>query len=92
MSTMLTRTEAEIRDFISTRYPDQKISDDDDIFSLGFVNSLFAMELVVFLEKTFDITIPNEDLQIDHFRTVNRMCALVERQTKVVAPGHGRSQ
>lgn len=68
-----------VREFIAGRYPQAEISDDADIFSLGFINSLFAMELVMFIEKTFAITIPNDDLQIVNFRTVNAMRALVER-------------
>jgi len=80
-------TAAPIRGFIATRYPDVEIADDVDIFSLGFVNSLFAMELVMFIEKTFGISIPNDELQIRNFRTVELMTALVERQ--LVPAGRG---
>jgi acyl carrier protein len=69
-----------INRFIATRYPTITIGDDEDIFSLGFVNSLFAMELVMFLEKTFDLAIPNDELKIDNFRTVRSMTSLVDRQ------------
>jgi len=55
--------------FVRGRYPDAQISGSDDIFALGFVNSLFAMELVMFIEKEFAVTIPNGELQIDNFRT-----------------------
>jgi methoxymalonate biosynthesis acyl carrier protein len=75
----------QIREFITDRYPQTSISDDDDIFSLGFINSLFAMELVMFIERTFDISIPNTDLQIGHFRTVNAMKALVKSQVVVTS-------
>lgn len=78
---------APIRGFIATRYPDVGIADDVDIFSLGFVNSLFAMELVMFIEKSFGISIPNDELQIRNFRTVELMTALVERQ--LVPAGRG---
>lgn len=73
------RPEDEIRPFMAGRIRDE-FSDDDDIFALGFVNSLFAIELVVFLEKTFDIKIPNDELTLDNFRTVRSMAAVVERQ------------
>lgn len=78
---------APIRGFIANRYPDVAIADDVDIFSLGFVNSLFAMELVMFIEKSFGISIPNDELQIRNFRTVELMAALVERQ--LVPAGRG---
>lgn len=81
---MAEQTETQIRAFISNRVHDE-FSDDDDIFRLGFVNSLFAIELVVFLEKTFAIKISNEDLTLDNFRTVRSMAGLVERQPAPVA-------
>lgn len=75
--------QSQILGFISTRYPQADISESEDIFSLGFINSLFAMELVMFIEKTFAITIPNDELKIDNFRTANSMTALVDRQLAV---------
>ncbi len=65
--------------FIRGRYPAVEISESEDIFQLGFVNSLFAMELVMFIEKQFAVTIPNDELQIDNFRTAKSMAALVDR-------------
>lgn len=75
----------QIHDFISSRYPKAEMSYDDDIFSLGFVNSLFAMELVMFIEQNFAIKISSENLRIDNFRTVKSMTALVE--SEVVTAG-----
>jgi methoxymalonate biosynthesis acyl carrier protein len=76
-----------IRDFIASRYPKYPFDDGDDIFARGFVNSLFAMELVMFIEKTFDITLGNNELQFDNFRTVKSMAALVARQAVSVCDG-----
>ncbi|CAM3925866.1 hypothetical protein GCM10009799_49970 [Nocardiopsis rhodophaea] len=70
---------AALREFILGRYPDLDLRDDEDIFRLGFVNSLFAMELVMFVESKFQLSIPNEELSLDGFRTVDAMAALVER-------------
>ncbi len=73
--------------FIRGRFPDVEISESEDIFRLGFVNSLFAMELVMFIEKQFGLTIPNDELQIDNFRTAKSMAGLVERCSPVAAEG-----
>jgi methoxymalonate biosynthesis acyl carrier protein len=70
----------QILGFLESRFPDVEIPDTEDIFSLGFVNSLFAMELVMFIEKNFGVTIPNEELRLDNFRTVKSMAELVERR------------
>lgn len=64
--------------FIGGRFPDVELGVGDDIFALGFVNSLFAMELVMFLESTFDFTVPNEALRLDRFRSVHAMTGLVQ--------------
>ncbi|WP_051407323.1 acyl carrier protein [Nocardia sp. CNY236] len=50
-----------------------------DLFAAGGLSSLFAMQLVVFLEQTYAIAIRGKDLRLDNFRTVVNMVALVER-------------
>ena len=70
-----------IRAFLSRVFRNHEVQDADDIFALGYVNSLFGMELVLFVEKEFSITIDNEDLDIDNFRTINAIAALVERKS-----------
>ncbi|MBN6053822.1 acyl carrier protein [Nonomuraea sp. RK-328] len=75
----MTDTKGQILGFVRDRYPQAEITESQDIFALGFVNSLFAMELVMFVEKTFGVTIPNDELRIDNFRTANSMSDLVTR-------------
>ncbi len=72
-------TKEQILDFVRACYPQAEIDETQDIFALGFVNSLFAMELVMFIEKTFEVTIPNDELKIDNFRSANTMAELVDR-------------
>ncbi|MEV6164508.1 acyl carrier protein [Streptomyces sp. NPDC052052] len=71
-----------IREFISAKFPQISLADEEDIFALGFVNSLFAMELVMFVEKTFGVRVPNEELRLDNFRTLNAMAELVRSMTE----------
>jgi methoxymalonate biosynthesis acyl carrier protein len=52
---------------------------DLDLFETRAVSSMFAMQLVVFVESTFDVEIVGEDLAIDNFRTIDAMTALVAR-------------
>jgi acyl carrier protein len=75
----------QILGFIKGRYPQAEIGEAEDIFQLGFINSLFAMELVMFVEKAFGVTIPNDELVIDNFRTANAMAALVGRLAPAAA-------
>lgn len=76
--------QGKIKSFLSQYFGNHQLQDDEDIFSLGFVNSMFAMQLVLFIEKEFQVTIDNEDLDFANFRTINAMVRLVERKTSLV--------
>jgi acyl carrier protein len=84
---MSTEVCSQIHGFIAGRYPDIEIGVQDDIFALGFINSLFAMELVMFVEKNFGFTVRNDELRIDNFRTIQAMADLVGRQAVAVGRG-----
>lgn len=73
--------ETKVRAFLSRFFRKREISADEDIFTIGFVNSLFSMQLVMFLEKEFSLRIDNKDLCLDNFRTINAIVSLVERKT-----------
>jgi methoxymalonate biosynthesis acyl carrier protein len=78
-------TKAQVREFLSQFFRNHILTDDEDIFSLGFVNSLFAMQLVLFIETELQVVIENEDLDFDNFRTINAIATLVERKNAVLA-------
>lgn len=75
----------QIRIFLAKYFKDYDLKDDEDIFSLGFVNSLFAMQIVLFVEEQLGVTLANEDLQLDNFRTINAMTALITSKKAVVS-------
>ncbi|HEY9629836.1 MAG TPA: acyl carrier protein [Coleofasciculaceae cyanobacterium] len=78
-------TKDRIKTFLSQFFGNHKLQEDDDIFAAGFVNSMFAMQLILFIEKEFQVTIENEDLDLDNFRTINAIAHLLERKTTVIA-------
>lgn len=69
-----------IKEFLSKLMRNHDLKDDEDIFALGFINSLAALQLVQFLEKEFGVAIGDEDLELDNFRTLNSMDQLLERK------------
>lgn len=75
---------AAIRQFLSKHFRNYDLQDNEDIFSLGFVNSLFAMKLILFVEQTYNVTIEDEDLDIDNFRTIDTLSNLIQRKTATV--------
>jgi len=72
-----------IRAFLARFFQNHELKDDEDIFSLGFVNSMFAMQLVLFVEKEFQVTIEDEDLDFENFRTIDALDQLVQRKNGV---------
>jgi acyl carrier protein len=82
---METSIQTRIRSFLTRHFGDIALADDQDIFALGFVNSLFAMQLVLFVEKEFETKVEDEDLDIDNFRSLNAIAALVERKIATTA-------
>lgn len=83
-------TKAKVKTFLSQFFRSVELQDDTDIFSLGFVNSLLAMQLVMFIEKEFKITVENDDLDLENFSTINAIAALIERKcgTQTEAQAH----
>ena len=74
-------TKAKIREFLARFFRNHQLKDDEDIFSLGYVNSMFAMQLVLFVEKEFQVTVDNDDLSIENFNSVNAIANFVESKT-----------
>ena len=53
---------------------------DDNIFDLGYVDSLFALQLVSHLEEAFGIEITDQDLDISNFSSVKAIVEFVDRK------------
>lgn len=71
--------EDRIAAFLSRFSGGHPIGPEDDIFALGVMNSLLAMQLVLFIEQEFGIAVPDEELQRDSFRSTAAMGRLVRR-------------
>lgn len=71
---------AKIKAFLGKFFRQHELADDEDIFALGFVNSLLALQLVNFIEKEFGVTIEDDDLDLDNFRTVEKIDTLIARK------------
>jgi acyl carrier protein len=69
-----------IRRFMAGSFSGRDLADEDDIFALGFAYSLFAMQLVNFVESQFGIEIDSEDLEMTNFRSIRAISDLVERK------------
>jgi methoxymalonate biosynthesis acyl carrier protein len=71
-----------IRQFIVANmnsFEEVELSDSDNIFQMGFVSSIFAMRLLNFIEKEFSVQIPDEDILLKNFSSVDVMNNMVFR-------------
>ncbi|HSK81613.1 MAG TPA: acyl carrier protein [Thermoanaerobaculia bacterium] len=73
-------TQLKIKEFLSRFFKNHDLKADEDIFALGFVNSLLAMQLVAFVEKEFGVRVEDEDLDLDNFRSINAISALIAKK------------
>jgi len=66
--------------FIRRGSRSNSIDNDTDIFASGYVNSLFALEIIVFIEREFSVAVVDEDLELANFRSISAISAMVERK------------
>lgn len=72
----------QLREFVESNMnvdDDVALKDDDNIFRLGYVSSLFAMRLLSFIEKTGGIEVGDEDIVLSNFSSIDAMLALIEK-------------
>ena len=55
------------------------LTEDTNLFKKGYVNSLFAIQMVTYLEDTFSIKLGRKDISEKNFQTINTIAALVAR-------------
>jgi methoxymalonate biosynthesis acyl carrier protein len=58
-----------------------ELKDTDNIFELGFVNSLFAMKLLSYVESEFGIRVNNEEMDIKNFSSVEAISQLIAKKS-----------
>ena len=66
-----------VKRFILSSISIAKLDDDDNLFEAGIVNSLFAVQLMTFLEQTFAIEVAMDDLDMENFKSLNATTAFV---------------
>ena len=72
-----------VREFIESNMnvfdEDVELNDDTNIFTSGYVNSIFAMRLLNFLETEYDLEVPDDDIVMSNFSSIEAMHALVSK-------------
>lgn len=59
------------------RRPDYPLGDDEPMITGGLIDSFSLAQIGVFIEKAFDVYIPDTELTVEHFDTLDQMAAQV---------------
>ena len=57
-----------------------KLNDDTSFFSTGLFDSLGMLEVIKFLEETFNITVEDDELVPENFENLNCIAQFIERK------------
>ncbi len=71
-----------IRKFVLQTFPlarKRNVADSADLLDSGIIDSLGVLELVNFLQQEFAVTIDDDDLTPENFRSIECMAQFVER-------------
>lgn len=73
------KTEKEIiKDYLLEHIDVEELEDDEDMFESGHANSLFAIQLMTYLEKQFSLKITMDDLDMKNYSTIDSITEFVK--------------
>ena len=79
-----------IRSFLVQKFPAAKkraITNDTPLLESGIVDSLGMLDVVAFLEKSFMLTLSDDDLTAEHFGSIDSLVSFVEKKkTEIEVP------
>ena len=70
-----------IRDFINEQFPlarQKALSDTDSLLHDGLIDSMGTLDVVMFLEETFEIELDDDDLVMDNFASIRRLAEFTD--------------
>lgn len=74
-----------IGDNFLLRDDSKTLNDDDSFLEKGIIDSTGVLELVNFIEETFNITVEDEELMPDNLDSLNKLISYIKKKTKYVS-------
>jgi len=69
-----------IRNYFIRSINGYNVQDSDDVFEMRLVHSMFAMQLAMFIEKTFDFELDDNDLDINNFKSIDIISSFIKNK------------
>jgi acyl carrier protein len=79
-----TRMNERVRQVVMEKFPLAKkrgLKDSDELLESGIVDSLGILDLVAFLESEFGLTVGDEDLLPENFRSIERIAEFANQKS-----------
>jgi acyl carrier protein len=81
-----------VTDILAAQGQTQPFNDDDTLAEIG-IGSVDMVSLLLAVESTFDLEVPQHEITIDVFRSISTLDAMVRRLQPQLAPAqHGQGQ
>lgn len=74
-----------LRGFLKEFVKVSEFANDENLFKAKYVNSLFVMQLILFIEKEYAIRVETEDMELSNFCSVDALSTFVEKKQEVTA-------
>jgi len=68
---------ATVRQFLQRSFHGKTLTDEQNIFDLGLVHSLFLIQMILFLEKEFGVVLEPQQLDTSALSSIERIASLV---------------
>jgi acyl carrier protein len=75
------KTSDRIHEWLIGHFPlaiERQIGIEDALLDTGIVDSLGTLDIVMFLEEEFGLTVEDEDLVADHFESIESIASFVD--------------
>lgn len=73
--------------FLLQEFPNEsvKLNDDTDLLNEWFMYSVELINMVMFVETNFEISIARGELKVDNFRTISNLAEYIKIKQKEIA-------
>ena len=84
----------EIRQFVIDNFlfgqSDRQLGNSDSFLESGIIDSTGVLELIAFIESTYEVSIADEELVPANLDSIDRVSGFVERKLQAKSAGVGR--
>lgn len=70
----------DVRSYVIDRTGHADVPDDADLFESGLANSLLAVQIVMWLDRTMGVQVTEDELDMRNFSSINAITQFVDRK------------